>query len=966
MSGEMSSAVRERFQARLLDVVDDGVVGTDADFRITHWNVGAQRLYGYPADEVLGLPASQVASFPEDEQRDRLERELLEHGRSRSEITAVRRDGTPVDVELAVTAVRDETGAVQGYLGIHRDVTARRHAARHLEQLSSAVAHSRDVIAFADVDGRALFVNDAGLRLLGLREDAEGREITEFVAEHDRARVCDDVLPSAMRDGHCAQRLDLQDLTDGAPVPVLCQAFRVDDPVSGRPMGIATISRDLRGALRQETLLHDAERRTAAVLESVADPVLGLDADGRLTFVNEAAVRLVARLRGDPQVRGTLVGAQASAVLPTALGGPVARAAATARAERRPVDGGRHPDGTGAWWEIRVSPAGGGTSVVLRDVSDRRAAEAASARCAEQHRALADLGARSARVGDLGAFLEDAVRRVAQAVDADFAFVAQTTRAGDRLVVRAGTGLEHADAMVVGTSDAADLVGHALASRAAVVADDVLAEGRFDVAPALRAHRPGACVVVPVAGPDEVHGVLAVFSRAPARFAAPDVDVVAVAAHLVTATFERARTGRTLERAREAERQRIAGALHDEALQDVRYALARAEAPPDGLQRDELLVESLSRIDHELRGAVYDLRIDDEQRSLEDLLTQLVALHRRMTPGLLIDLRLAELAERPTQRTRGELVRIIGEALTNVRRHAGARRVRVRAWTRVGELWCDVTDDGCGVGANAASGRGIAGMRERAARLGGHVGIRSPDAGGTAVQVRLPLAPPREAGPAIRVLLVEDHAAVREAIANAFRHEPDFEVVGEAATLAEARGLLDGIDVALIDLGLPDGDGGELIAALREADPNAHALVLSAGLDRSAVARAVERGAAGALPKTTHLPDVIDAVRRVRAGETLLPLDEVVELLRLASRERERELLDRQAIESLTSREVEVLQLIADGCDSRQAASQLHISVRTQRNHVANVLGKLGVHSQLQALIFALRYELVELRPTGC
>jgi DNA-binding NarL/FixJ family response regulator len=242
----------------------------------------------------------------------------------------------------------------------------------------------------------------------------------------------------------------------------------------------------------------------------------------------------------------------------------------------------------------------------------------------------------------------------------------------------------------------------------------------------------------------------------------------------------------------------------------------------------------------------------------------------------------------------------------------------------------------------------------------------TPKGGGAVVRVRLPLSPVRGAGAPIRVLLVEDHAAVREAIAAAFRRERDFEVVGEAGTLAAARGMLNEVDVAVVDLGLPDGDGSELIAELREADPSAHAVVLSAGLDRSVVARAVERGAAGALSKVTRLPDVIDAVRRVCAGETLLPLAEVVELLRFASRERERELLDRQAIETLTSRELEILQLIADGCDSRDAASRLHISVRTQRNHVANILGKLGVHSQLQALIFALRYQLVELRSREC
>jgi DNA-binding NarL/FixJ family response regulator len=391
-----------------------------------------------------------------------------------------------------------------------------------------------------------------------------------------------------------------------------------------------------------------------------------------------------------------------------------------------------------------------------------------------------------------------------------------------------------------------------------------------------------------------------------------------------------------------------------------------AEDRPEGSEPDELLVDALTRIGRELRSAVCDLRLPNDERSLEGLLTDLVDLHRRMAPELRIDLDLSGLSERPLRRTRGELVRIVGEALTNVRRHAGAGRVEVRAWTSVGDLWCEVADDGRGVGAGAMAGHGIAGMRERAARLGGEVDLRTPEAGGAAVRVRLPLSPSRATRAPIRVLLVEDHAAVREAIAAAFRREPDFEVVGEAATLAEARGMLDEVDVALVDLGLPDGDGSDLIADLRDAEPNAYAVVLSADLDRSVVARAVERGAAGALSKTNRLPAVIDAVRRVRAGETLLPLDEVVELLRFASRERERELLDRQAIESLTSRELEILQLIADGCDSRQAAAQLHISVRTQRNHVANILGKLGLHSQLQALIFALRYQLAALRSTAC
>ena len=182
--------------------------------------------------------------------------------------------------------------------------------------------------------------------------------------------------------------------------------------------------------------------------------------------------------------------------------------------------------------------------------------------------------------------------------------------------------------------------------------------------------------------------------------------------------------------------------------------------------------------------------------------------------------------------------------------------------------------------------------------------------------------------------------------------------------MAEARRMLEEIeqpiDVALIDLGLPDGYGADLIKEVQEKNPKAQALVLSANLERANIARAVELGAAGVISKTAHLEEVVDAVRRLRAGETLMPLEEVVELLRFAGSEREQEYEARQAIERLTPREIEVLQALAEGLDSEEIADKLNIALRTERNHMASILKKLGVHSQLQALVFALRYGGVE------
>jgi DNA-binding NarL/FixJ family response regulator len=254
-------------------------------------------------------------------------------------------------------------------------------------------------------------------------------------------------------------------------------------------------------------------------------------------------------------------------------------------------------------------------------------------------------------------------------------------------------------------------------------------------------------------------------------------------------------------------------------------------------------------------------------------------------------------------------------------------------------------------------------MRERAELLRGRLDISSDPAAGTTVRLEVPLpTAPEGAMERVRVLLVEDHTAVREAIASAFARDAGFDVVGQAASLAEARGMLEGVDVAVLDLGLPDGFGADLIEELHEVNPGAEALVLTATLDHAEIARAIQRGAAGALDKMAHLDEVADAVRRLRAGEILLPMGEVVELLRFAGRRQEQEQEQREAIALLTPRELEVLDALGDGLDSRQIAERLHITVRTERNHVAGILSKLGVHSQLQAVLFAVRYGVIKLR----
>jgi DNA-binding NarL/FixJ family response regulator/signal transduction histidine kinase len=602
----------------------------------------------------------------------------------------------------------------------------------------------------------------------------------------------------------------------------------------------------------------------------------------------------------------------------------------------------------------------------IDDVTTRRRAGEELERRVAQQAGVAALGLQALEGQDLRSLMDDAARIVASALDVELVKVGELLPGASELLIRAGAGwragVVGSDTEPAGSDSAA---GYSLRSDDAVVSDDLAEEHRFDVPGLVHEHGARSAAAVVIGDRRAPFGVLSTLSQSPRRFSDDDVNFLHAVAHVLATTVERSRTELRLRDALEAERRRIARDLHDEALRDLSLALTDAQrAQPEGQ-----LVAALKRVGHRLRSAIYDLRLAaEQQRPLRELLEELAQVHRAIADGVVrVQLDVHDGAPRGSFGHRGtELLRIVGEALTNALRHSGARSIRISAWACDRTLWVEVADDGRGFdpdSAATAAWTGLRGMRERVAGLGSELTVRSETGQGTSVRVGMPLVAEQalRAEP-VRVLLVDDHAAVREAIALAFGQEPDFEVTGQAASLAEARQMLQDVDVAVIDLGLPDGYGGDLVRDLRELNPEAQAIVLSASIDRSEIARAVDRGAAGVLEKTNGLDEVVQAVRRLHAGETLLPLAEVVELLREAARDREREHEDRRAIGRLTPREREVLQLLAEGLDSKGIADRLHITVRTERNHVANILAKLGVHSQLQALVFALRCELIEIR----
>jgi DNA-binding NarL/FixJ family response regulator len=215
----------------------------------------------------------------------------------------------------------------------------------------------------------------------------------------------------------------------------------------------------------------------------------------------------------------------------------------------------------------------------------------------------------------------------------------------------------------------------------------------------------------------------------------------------------------------------------------------------------------------------------------------------------------------------------------------------------------------------------------------------------------------------IRIMVVDDHDTFRDPLAFMLEREPDLTVVARPRSLSEAREDLQSaehaVDVAIVDLNLPDGSGTDLIRELRSSLPRATALVLSATTDQKHLASAIEAGAAGVMHKSAPMSDLVEAVRRLAAGEQLLSQQEVIGALRLLVRVRESNREAQLAIDRLTPREREVLQALAEGWSDREIATRLHVGVGTVHSHVTNILSKLEVSSRLQALVFAVRHGVV-------
>jgi len=205
----------------------------------------------------------------------------------------------------------------------------------------------------------------------------------------------------------------------------------------------------------------------------------------------------------------------------------------------------------------------------------------------------------------------------------------------------------------------------------------------------------------------------------------------------------------------------------------------------------------------------------------------------------------------------------------------------------------------------------------------------------------------------IRVFLLDDHEVVRRGLHDLLESEGDIEIIGESGSAREAIARIPALrpDVAVLDGRLPDGSGIDVCREIRSVDPSIKALILTSYDDDEALFAAILAGAAGYVLKQIGGNDLVDGVRRVAAGQSLLDPSLVARVLERVRNGPEAH----EELAVLTEQERKILALIAEGLTNRQIGERMFLAEKTVKNYVSSVLSKLGLERRTQAAVLATK-----------
>jgi PAS domain S-box-containing protein len=729
----------ERFHALVQNSLDIVMV-TDAQGAIRYVSPSVERVLGYRSEEMVGTSTAEYV-HPED-----LERALGELAEAASKTgvhpvaveTRVRhKDGSWRHLEGIANNLLDDP-FVGGMVFNHRDVTERKRGEEEIRRLNEElenrvkertarletalaelgsseeryrllVESAKDYAIFmVDPSGRVLDWNAGAERIFGYKEeDIVGEQGSIlFTPEDIRGGAPERELEKAREEGRAAdERWHMR--KDGSRFWASGFVRPVRDG-AGNLRGFAKVARDITERRRTEDELRASEERFRATFEQAAVGVAHLGSDGRWLRVNNKLFEIT----GYPREELLQKNFQ-DITHPDDLGADLEKARQllageieTYSMEKRYIK----KDGSTVWINLTgslVRESSGEPDyfiAVIEDITERKKAEEALSQSESRYRAVVEQSAD-------GIYL----------VDAGAGRILETNPALRGML---GYGAEELRGM-----ELHEIVAHDPEDVYANV-ERTLREGWRFIRERRYRRKDGSVVEVEVAASAIDYG---------------DKQVICAAIRDIT---ERKRAEEARREIRDAERRRIARDLHDGVLQDLSYTSAAIgmimlQAEEAGLQEQlQAAVDAVRRGAEGLREVVNDLRIEDEDgRPFTEMVESLVRRNQTMAKHVEISLDVGErVTAKPLGVTGTQASRLMQEALTNARRHAGAKRITVGLRMDGPDLIAEVADDGVGFGPETLPGVGLSSMRERAAVIGGDLKIESGKEWGTRVRLQIPLS----------------------------------------------------------------------------------------------------------------------------------------------------------------------------------------------------------------------------------
>ncbi|MEG3887651.1 PAS domain S-box protein, partial [Microcoleus sp. herbarium19] len=287
---------------QMLDLASDAFIIRELDGTINYWNQGAERMYGFSKQFALGKKTHSLFGtiFPKQplesisaqlEQQDYWEGELI-HTTDRN---------TKITVFSRWSLQRDEQGNPNAILETNNDITARKQTEIENQRLIAIVENSSDFIGLGTMEGQSTYLNPAGMKLNGIQniEELKAKSILEAFSEEDAKILTDEILPATIRDGLWQGEFRLRHFQTGEIIPVDFTLFTLKDAETGEPIGLATVTRDIRDRKRAEEMLRDRERLFRAIFDQSFQLVGLLEPDGTVLEVNQTALAVAGLRRED-------------------------------------------------------------------------------------------------------------------------------------------------------------------------------------------------------------------------------------------------------------------------------------------------------------------------------------------------------------------------------------------------------------------------------------------------------------------------------------------------------------------------------------------------------------------------------------------------------------------------------------------------------------------------------------------